>query len=116
MPWSLLVAVVGIAVAAGLACFETAAVVATQLPVNPAFCFYLPLQMIENLSEELELSGISKRQNESAVPKPEVPAPSQAEVEEFYSKLNKCNSKPVVLNLVPPYAQSYVLPSQIYPL
>ena len=69
-------------------------------------------KMIENLSEELELSGISKRQNESAVPKPEVPAPSQAEVEEFYSKLRKCNSKPVVLSLVPPYAQSYVLPSR----
>ena len=69
-------------------------------------------EMIENLSEELELSGISKRQNESAVPKPEVPAPSQAEVEEFYSKLSKCNSKPVVLSLVPPYAQSYVLPSR----
>ena len=67
-------------------------------------------EMIENLSEELELSGISK--NESAVPKPEVPAPSQAEVEEFYSKLSKCNSKPVVLSLVPPYAQSYVLPSR----
>ena len=69
-------------------------------------------EMIENLSEELELSGISKRQNESAVPKPEVPAPSQAEVEEFYSKLSKCNSKPVVLSLVPPYAQNNVLPSR----
>ena len=69
-------------------------------------------ETIENLSEELELSGTSKRQNESAVPKPEVPAPSQAEVEEFYSKLSKCNSKPVVLSLVPPYAQSYVLPSR----
>jgi len=68
-------------------------------------------EMIENLSEELELSGISK--NESAVPKLEVPAPSQAEVEEFYSKLSKCNSKPVVLSLVPPYAQSYVLPRNI---
>ncbi|XP_068691131.1 uncharacterized protein [Montipora foliosa] len=69
-------------------------------------------ETIESLSEELELSGISKRQNESAVPKPEVPPPSQAEVEEFYSKLSKCNSKPVVLSLVPPYAQSYVLPSR----
>ena len=69
-------------------------------------------ETIENISEELELSGTSKRQNESAVPKPEVPAPSQAEVEEFYSKLSKLNSKPVVLSLVPPYAQSYVLPSR----
>ena len=58
--------------------------------------------MIENLSEELKLSGISKHQNESAVPKPEVPAPSQAEVEEFFSKLSKCNSKPVVLEFGSP--------------
>ena len=44
MPWSLLVAVVGIVVAAGLACFETAGVVATQLHVNPALrASYLPL-------------------------------------------------------------------------
>ena len=63
--------------------------------------------MIENLTEELELSGISKRQNESAVPKPQVAAPSEAEEEKFYSKLSKCNSKPVVLSLVPPYAQSH---------
>ena len=68
-------------------------------------------ETIGNLSEELELSGISKRQNESAVPKPQVAALSEAEVEKFYSKLSKCNSKPVVLSLVPPYAQSYVLPS-----
>ena len=66
-------------------------------------------ETIENLTEELELSGISKHQNESAVPKPEVAAPSQAEVENFYSKLSKCNSKPFVLSLVSPYAQSYVL-------
>ena len=39
MPWSMLRAVVGIAVAAGLACFETAAVVKSQLPLNPALCF-----------------------------------------------------------------------------
>ena len=43
-------------------------------------------ETIENLSEELELSGIAKRRNESAVPKPEVPSPSQAKVEESYSK------------------------------
>ena len=39
MPRSLLGAVIGIAVAAGVACFETAAVVATQLPLNPVLCF-----------------------------------------------------------------------------
>ena len=69
-------------------------------------------ETIENLSEELELSGISKRQNESAVPSPEVPAPSQAEVEEFYSKLSKCNSKTCCAEFGPPYAQTYVLPSR----
>ena len=69
-------------------------------------------ETIETLTEELELSGNSKRENESAVPKPEVPAASQAEVEEFYAKLSKSNSKLVVLSLVPPYAQSYLLPSR----
>ena len=40
-------------------------------------------ETIGNLSEELELSGISKRQNESAVPKPQVAALSEAEVEKI---------------------------------
>ena len=65
MPWSLLVAivgiavaVVGIAVAAGLACFETAAVVATQLPVNPALCFLSALAL-PDISASLSCSPSS---------------------------------------------------------
>ena len=72
-------------------------------------------EMIENLTEDLELSGISKGFTESAVPNPEVPAPTQAEMENFYSNLSKCKSKPVVMSLITPYAQSYVLPSRKIP-
>ena len=72
-------------------------------------------EMIDNLTEDLELSGISKCFTESPAHKPEVPAPTQAEMESFYSKLSKCKTKPVVLSLVPPYADSYVLPSRKIP-
>ena len=73
-------------------------------------------EMIENFTDDLQLSGISKVSTESAAPKPEIPAPTQAEVENFYSNLSKCQTKPVVLSLVPPYADSYVLPSYIMDL
>ena len=56
--------------------------------------------MIENLAEDLELSGISKGYTESAAPKPEVPAPTQAEMKDFYSNLSKCKSKPIVMSLI----------------
>ena len=72
-------------------------------------------EMIENFTDDLQLSGISKVSTESAAPKPEIPAPTQAEVENFYSNLSKCQTKPVVLSLVPPYADSYVLPSRKIP-
>ena len=70
---------------------------------------------IENLPEDLQLSVDSKVFTESPVQKPEVPAPTQAEMENFYSELSKCKTKPVVLSLVPPYADSYVLPSRKIP-
>lgn len=69
-------------------------------------------EMIENLTNDLQLPGISKVSTESAIPKPEIPAPTQTEMENFYFNLRKCQTKPVVLSLVPPYADSYVLPSQ----
>ena len=71
--------------------------------------------MIDNLTEDVELSGISKAFTESPAHKPGVPAPTQAEMESFYSNLSKCKTKPVVLSLVPPYADSYVLPSRKIP-
>ena len=58
-------------------------------------------EMIENFTEEQELSGISKGYTESAAPKLEVPAPTQAEMEDFYY-LSKCRSKPVVMSLITP--------------
>ena len=70
---------------------------------------------IENLPEDLQLSADSKVFTESPVQKPEVPAPTQAEMKNFYSELSKCKTKPVVLSLVPPHADSYVLPSRKIP-
>ena len=61
---------------------------------------------IENLPDDLELSGDSNIFAESPAQKPEVP--TQAE-------LNACKTKPVLLCLVPPYAASYVLPSRKIP-
>ena len=40
-------------------------------------------EMNENLAEDLVLSGISKGYAESAAPKPEVPASTQEEIEDF---------------------------------
>lgn len=62
--------------------------------------------MVENLTEDLELSGISKGYAESATPK---------SVPDFYSNLSKCKSKHVVMSLITPYAESYVLSSQKIP-
>ena len=70
---------------------------------------------IENLPDDLQLSADSKIFTESPVQKPEVPAPTQAEMESFYSEISKCQTKPVLLSLVPPYADSYVLPSRKIP-
>ena len=61
---------------------------------------------IENLPEDLQLSADSKVFTESPVHKPEVPVPTQAQMENFYSELSKCKINPVVLSLIPPYADS----------
>ena len=52
---------------------------------------------------------------ESPVQKPKVPVPTQVEVECFYSYLSKCKTKPVVLSLMLPYADSYMLLSRKIP-
>ena len=70
---------------------------------------------IENLSNDLQSSAGSNVFTESPVQKPEVPAPTQAEMEWFYSALSKSKTKPVVLSLIPPYAYSYVLLSRKIP-
>ena len=46
-------------------------------------------ETIENLSEGLQVSDNSKVFTESPVKKPEVPAPTQAEMENFYFDLRK---------------------------
>ena len=59
-------------------------------------------ETIENLNEGLQVSENSEVFSESRVQKPEVPAPTQAEMENFYFDLNKSKTKPVLLSLVPP--------------
>ena len=58
-------------------------------------------ETIENLNEGLKVSENSEVFSESRVQKPEVPAPTQVEMENFYFDLSKCKTKPVLLSLVP---------------
>ena len=58
-------------------------------------------ETIENLNEGLQVSENSEVFSGSCVKKP-VPAPTQAEMENFYFDLSKCKTKPVLLSLVPP--------------
>ena len=58
-------------------------------------------ETIENLNEGLQVSKNSEVFSESRVQKPEVPAPTQADIENFYFDLSKCKTKPVLLSLVP---------------
>ena len=59
-------------------------------------------ETMENLNEGLQVSENSVVFSGSRVQKPEVPAPTQAEMENFYFDLNKSKTKPVLLSLVPP--------------
>lgn len=45
----------------------------------------------------------------------EIPAPTQAEIAAFYKELSDTGTKPVLLSLIPPYAEAYVLPSRDIP-
>ena len=58
-------------------------------------------ETIENLNEGLQVSKNSEVFSESRVQKPEVPAPTQADIENFYFDLSKCKTKPVLPSLVP---------------
>ena len=65
-------------------------------------------ETVENLNKGIQVVVFTK----SPVQKPEVPVPTQAEMANFYLDLSKCKTKPVLLSLVPPYADYYVLPSR----
>ena len=58
-------------------------------------------ETIVNLNEGLQVSKNSEVFSESRVQKPEVPAPTQADIENFYFDLSKCKTKPVLPSLVP---------------
>ena len=56
-------------------------------------------ETIENLSEGLQVSDNSEVFTESPVQKPEVPAPTQAEMENFYFDLSKCKTRACIAEL-----------------
>lgn len=64
-------------------------------------------ETIENIHEDLQLSGDLKVFTESTAQKPEVPAPTEVEIKNFHDELSTCKTKPIVVSLVPPYADSY---------
>ena len=56
-------------------------------------------ETIENLSEGLQVSDNSEVVTESPVQKPEVPAPTQAEMENFYFDFSKCKTRACIAEL-----------------
>lgn len=44
-----------------------------------------------------------------------ISAPTKAEMDSFYAELNKCKTKPVLLSLVEPYAEGYIMSSRKIP-
>ena len=63
---------------------------------------------IDNLSSKCEDHPVLKE-------KENISAPSKAEMNDFYSELSKCKTKPVVLSVVGTFAQHYILPSRRIP-
>ena len=64
-------------------------------------------EMIENPNEGLQVPGnFLEVYTESPTTKPEVPAPKQAEIEKSFYQ-SKCKAKPVLLSIVPPFADHY---------
>lgn len=79
------------------------------------------IQSVKKLKQELDetLETLSSQTEETASIKsgknksePEVEAPTEEELNEFYAKLNTCKTKPVALSLIPPYSQSFVTRSR----
>lgn len=67
---------------------------------------------IDRLPEMLETTT---NQKEKITTKSQVPAPSEPEMDTLFCELSKCQTKPVLLSLISPYADSYVLPSRNIP-
>ena len=89
--------------------------------IIPSYVKNVPYSQVENidftsarnLKQKLDVSidnldsskgvtlAIAKQGN------PEIAPPSPGELSDFYAKLNSCNTKPVLLSLIPPYSQSF---------
>ena len=70
-------------------------------------------EMIENPNEGLQVpENYLEVFTESPTTKPEVPAPTQAEIEKSYFT----KAKPVLLSIVPRFSDHYLLPSCKIPI
>ena len=65
---------------------------------------------IDNLS-----NGYEDDLNIKLKAKEKISAPTKAEMDTFFGKLSLCKTKPVLLSVVQPYADSYVLSSRRIP-
>jgi hypothetical protein len=76
---------------------------------------YAPAKDIQFQGKKRALSSLasskkssSPQLNEEDNKSPNIPVPTDAEVDKFYSSLSSCQSKPAILALVEPYCNSYV--------
>lgn len=60
------------------------------------------------LQRVLDVSQVDSLAEEPKIESKSVPAPSEEEMNSFYAELNNCKFKPIVLSLVPPFAESFV--------
>ena len=61
------------------------------------------------LERVLDVSRVNNLAEEPKIKSKSVPASSEEELNSFYAELNNCKFKPIVLSLVPPFAESFVL-------
>ena len=73
-------------------------------------------EIAEDQNQRLETikENDTVKQQQASTPKPKklIPFPCEAELKDFYAKLNDCKTKPATLDLVHPYSESSVLKSR----
>ena len=68
-------------------------------------------ESVEKLDDNASGSVLENSKNQ-VKRKKDIQAPTGAELNSFYKKLNTCNSKPVALSLIYPYSVSFVTKSR----
>ena len=69
-------------------------------------------QRLETIKEN---DTVKQQQASTPNPKKLIPFPCEAELKDFYAKLNDCKTKPAALSLVHPYSEPFVLKSRDFP-